>query len=189
MSIGILALQGGYTAHQQRLAELQASSVLVTTPEALSAVDGLIMPGGESTTMLKLMQGTNFFAAIQDFHQQGKPILGTCAGAILLATHTTPDQPCLGLMDIDIERNAYGRQLDSHIGTGVWLADSSACDIMFIRAPKIRRMGDGVVPLARYDNAVVCVQQGNCIAATYHPELSADTRVHQVFLQICYNTL
>jgi pyridoxal 5'-phosphate synthase pdxT subunit len=170
MRIGVLAIQGDFDAHRKRLEELGAEVVLVKKPEQLDEIDGLVIPGFE-----KLKQ----FAHV-------KPTLGTCAGAIMLAKEVTnPDQPGLGALDIRIRRNAYGRQIDSSIRTGKF--GESPLEMVFIRAPRIERMGPGVEVIATEGNDSVAVRQGKSIAATFHPELSEDTRVHRAFLELVSN--
>jgi 5'-phosphate synthase pdxT subunit len=180
---GVLALQGDFEAHARILRRAGAEAVEVRTAADLEAADGLIIPGGESTTMLKLLREEGMFEALREFGGT-RPIFGTCAGAILLAKHVTaPAQESLGLLDIDVERNAYGRQRDSRIATidapGV---DGGELEAVFIRAPIIRRVGPEVRVLARYGGDPVLVEQGRHLAATFHPELTADLRVHRFFL-------
>jgi pyridoxal 5'-phosphate synthase pdxT subunit len=186
MIIGVLALQGDFDAHRRRLEELGAKVVLVRNPEQLDGIDGLVIPGGESGTFLKLL-GNEGFKKLKEF-VQAKPTFGTCAGAILLATEVeNPKQAGLGAIDIGIRRNAYGRQLDSSIREGRFLpgqAGDSALEMVFIRAPKIERLGDGVEVIATEGIDAVAVRQGRAMAATFHPELSEDTRVHQAFLDL-----
>src|SRR5271154_3070158 len=182
MIIGVLALQGDFDAHRRRLAELGAKVVLVKKPEQLDAIDGLVIPGGESGTFLKLL-GEEGFAELREF-VHAKPTFGTCAGAILLAAEVeNPKQAGLGALDIGIRRNAYGRQIDSSIREGR-LGDSPL-EMVFIRAPKIERVGPGVEVIATEGSDPVAVRQGRSMAATFHPELSDDTRVHQAFLDLC----
>jgi 5'-phosphate synthase pdxT subunit len=182
MTIGVLALQGDFDAHRRRLEELGAKVVLVKKPEQLDGIDGLVIPGGESGTFLKLL-GDDGFAKLKEF-VHAKPTFGTCAGAILLATDVeNPKQAGLGALDIRIRRNAYGRQIDSSIREGR-LGDSPL-EMVFIRAPKIERVGPNVEVLATENSDPVAVRQGKVMAATFHPELSDDTRVHQAFLDLC----
>jgi 5'-phosphate synthase pdxT subunit len=182
MTIGVLALQGDFDAHRHRLEELGAEVVLVKKPEHLDAIDGLVIPGGESGTFLKLL-GEEGFAKLKEF-VHAKPTFGTCAGAILLATEVeNPKQAGLGALDIRIRRNAYGRQIDSSIREGR-LGDSPL-EMVFIRAPKIERVGPNVEVIATESSDPVAVRQGKTMAATFHPELSDDTRVHQAFLDLC----
>jgi pyridoxal 5'-phosphate synthase pdxT subunit len=186
MTIGVLALQGDFDAHRRRLEELGARVVLVRNPEQLDGIDGLVIPGGESGTFLKLL-GNEGFEKLKEF-VHAKPTFGTCAGAILLATEVeNPKQAGLGAIDIGIRRNAYGRQLDSSIREGRFLprqAGDSALEMVFIRAPKIERVGAGVEVIATEGVDPVAVRQGRAMAATFHPELSEDTRVHQAFLDL-----
>jgi len=189
MQIGVLALQGDFDAHRRRLEELGAEVVLVKKPEQLDAIDGLVIPGGESGTFLKLL-GEDGFEKLKQFVRL-KPTFGTCAGAILLATEVeNPKQAGLGAIDIRIRRNAYGRQLDSSIREGRLLQSSvnnkpaSPLEMVFIRAPKIEHVGTGVEVIATEGDDKVAVRQGRTMAATFHPELSEDTRVHQAFLDL-----
>ena len=187
MKIGVLALQGDFDAHRRRLEELGAEVVLVKKPEQLDEIDGLVIPGGESGTFLKLL-GEEGFEKLKEFVRL-KPTLGTCAGAILLASEVeNPKQAGLGAIDIRIRRNAYGRQLDSSIREGRFMPGKvgSPLEMVFIRAPKIERLGAGVEVIATEgkDNVPVAVRQGRAMAATFHPELSDDTRVHQAFLDL-----
>jgi len=189
MKIGVLALQGDFDAHRRRLEELGAEVVLVKKPWQLDAIDGLVIPGGESGTFLKLL-GEEGFARLKEF-VHAKPTFGTCAGAILLATEVeNPKQAGLGVIDIGIRRNAYGRQIDSSIREGRFLDGSPGGDpleMVFIRAPKIERVGPGVQVIATEGADPVAVRQGRVMAATFHPELSADPRVHQAFLKLVDN--
>jgi 5'-phosphate synthase pdxT subunit len=189
MKIGVLALQGDFDAHRRRLAELGAEVVLVRKPEQLDDVDGLVIPGGESGTFLKLL-GAAGFEKLKQF-VKAKPTFGTCAGAILLATEVeNPQQAGLGALNIRIRRNAYGRQIHSSIREGKFLRDlegrvaESPLEMVFIRAPKISHVGDGVEVLATEGSDPVAVRQGRAMAATFHPELSDDARVHQAFLKL-----
>jgi 5'-phosphate synthase pdxT subunit len=181
MKIGVLALQGDFDAHRRRLEELGAEVVLVKKPEQLDAIDGLIIPGGESGTFLKLLGEEGFDKLRQFVHL--KPTFGTCAGAILLAREVeNPQQRGLGAINIRIRRNAYGRQIDSSIREG--LLGSSPLEMVFIRAPKIEHVGAGVEIIATEGADPVAVRQGRAMAATFHPELSDDPRVHQEFLDL-----
>jgi pyridoxal 5'-phosphate synthase pdxT subunit len=185
MKIGVLALQGDFDAHRRRLEELGADVVLVRKPEEFDTIDGLVIPGGESGTFLNLL-GDSGFEKLKQFVQV-KPTFGTCAGAILLAKEVAnPNQVGLGALDIDIRRNAYGRQIDSSIREGQFLG--SPTEMVFIRAPKIERVGPGVEVLATEGDDPVAVRQGRTMAATFHPELSDDPRVHQAFLDIVKNS-
>jgi pyridoxal 5'-phosphate synthase pdxT subunit len=184
MKIGVLALQGDFDAHRRRLEALGAEVVLVKKPEQLDEIDGLVIPGGESGTFLKLLRETGFEKLKKFVH--GKPTFGTCAGAILLANEVeNPKQSGLGALDIRIRRNAYGRQIDSSIREGRW--GRKPIEMVFIRAPKIERVGPGVEVLATEGNDPVAVRQGKVMAATFHPELSEDTRVHKAFLHLVSN--
>ncbi len=183
MRIGVLALQGDFEAHARALAGAGAQPVPVRTRRELEDTDGLVLPGGESTTMLKLLGAEDLFAPLRDYGLS-RPIFGTCAGAILLAAEVTnPPQASLGLVDIGIERNAYGRQIESRVVSIVPEAElGGALEAVFIRAPIIRRAGPGVRILARYLDTPVLIEQGRHLVATFHPELTADTRVHRYFL-------
>ena len=199
MRIGVLALQGDFDAHRRRLEQLGAEVVLVKKPEQLDGIDGLVIPGGESGTFLNLL-GQAGFEKLKEFVGV-KPTFGTCAGAILLANEVdNPKQEGLGALDIRIRRNAYGRQINSTIREGKFLqdkvgsdrvpaspAEGSPLEMVFIRAPKIERVGPGVEVIATEGNHPVAVRQGRVMAATFHPELSDDTRVHQAFLDLVRN--
>jgi 5'-phosphate synthase pdxT subunit len=188
MKIGVLALQGDFDAHRRRLEELGAKVVLVKKPEQLDEIDGLVIPGGESGTFLKLLGEAGFEKLKQFVHV--KPTFGTCAGAILLAKEVeNPKQSGLDALDIRIRRNAYGRQIDSSIREGLFIQNKqsdSPLEMVFIRAPKIERVGPGVEVIATEgkDKEPVAVRQGKVMAATFHPELSDDTRVHESFLNL-----
>jgi 5'-phosphate synthase pdxT subunit len=195
MRIGVLALQGDFDAHRRRLEELGAEVVLVKKSEQLDAIDGLVIPGGESGTFLKLL-GESGFAKLKQF-VHAKPTFGTCAGAILLATEVeNPKQQGLGALNIRIRRNAYGRQIDSSIREGKFVRPTrsgdphdaalveSPLEMVFIRAPKIEHVGEGVEVIATEGSDPVAVRQGRAMAATFHPELSSDRRVHQAFLDL-----
>jgi 5'-phosphate synthase pdxT subunit len=184
LTIGVLALQGDFDAHRKRLEELGAEVVLVKKPEQLDAIDGLVIPGGESSTFLKLL-GEAGFEKLKEFVRL-KPTFGTCAGAILLAREVeNPKQHGLGAIDIVIRRNAYGRQIDSSIREGLFC--DAPIEMVFIRAPKIERIGPGVEVLATERQDPVVVRQGKTMAATFHPELSDDPRVHKAFLELVRN--
>ncbi len=186
MKIGVLALQGDFDAHRRRLEELGAEVVLVKKPEQLDDVDALIIPGGESTTFLKLL-GEKGFQKLKDFVRL-KPTFGTCAGAILLAREVdNPPQPGLGVLDVRIKRNAYGRQVDSSIREGASKLGPEPLEMVFIRAPKFENLGPAVEVLAREGDDPVLIRQGSVMAATFHPELSDDKRVHQYFLELVGN--
>lgn len=182
--VGVLAVQGDYDAHARALAEVGAGPVEVRNPDQLEALDGLILPGGESTTMLKFLEKRGFFEALERFAQK-KPVFGTCAGTILLAREVrNPAQRSLGALDAVVERNAYGRQIDSSILVGPTELPGGELEMVFIRAPRIVTTGDDVKVLARRDDDPVLVRQGNLMAATFHPELSLDRRVHKLFVEI-----
>jgi len=187
--VGILAIQGDFELHTKMLDRIGTPSRLVKHASELKEVDDVIMPGGESTTMLKFFAEEGFGPALLNFASDGKPIFGTCAGAILLAKEVlNPQQSHLGLIDITVERNAYGRQIDSAVrrGTVEGLTESggpgSAIEMVFIRAPIIRRIGGGVRVLGRAQGLPVLVEQGNILAATFHPELTDDETIHRYFV-------
>src|SRR5579884_2773789 len=183
MKIGVLALQGDFDAHRRRLEELGAEVTLVRKPDQLDEVEALVIPGGESSTFLWHLEQSGFLEKLANFVRT-RPTFGTCAGAILLASEVTnPPQKALNAMDIAVERNAYGRQVQSFIGELQWSLGGQPLEAVFIRAPKITRIGPKVEVLAREGNDPVLVRQGHLMAATFHPELSADTRVHQQFLE------
>lgn len=180
--VGVLALQGDFEAHSKALERAGAEAVPVRTPEQLASVQGLIIPGGESTTMLKLLRATNMFDELRKFGES-RPIFGTCAGAILLAQEVSnPEQESLNLMDIGVERNAYGRQVDSRI-VKLPSLEGGEMEAVFIRAPIIRRVGPEVKVLAQYGDDPVLVEQGSHMVATFHPELTTDGSVHSRFLE------
>jgi 5'-phosphate synthase pdxT subunit len=184
LTIGVLALQGAYDAHARVLTTLGATARLVRNPEQLEGLDGIIIPGGESTTILKFLERDNFFAALSDFVHR-KPAFGTCAGAILLAkevAHST--QLSLDALDITVERNAYGRQNDSTILLEPTALPGGPLEMVFIRAPRISRVGPGIETLATRNGDPVLVRSGHLLAATFHPELSSDLRIHQIFLDL-----
>jgi len=185
--IGVLALQGDFALHAKALARCGAEAVEVRKPGELADCDGLIIPGGESTTLLKLMDEWGFVPAIEKFHAEGKPIFGTCAGLIVLAREVeNPRQFSLGLIDIAVERNAYGRQRESFEASGAASLDGSPVplEMVFIRAPRIRRVGPGVEPLAEHRGEPVLARQGTVLVATFHPELTEDTAVHRYFCDL-----
>ena len=184
LTIGVLALQGAYDAHVTTLAALGANPRLVRVPKELDGLDGLIMPGGESTTMLKFLDRNGFFDILQAFVKT-TPTFGTCAGAILLATHVvSPAQRSLAALDITVQRNAYGRQIDSTILTAETALPGGPLEMVFIRAPRITQTGPAVETLATRDGHATLVRSGHLMAATFHPELSHDPRVHQLFLDL-----
>jgi pyridoxal 5'-phosphate synthase pdxT subunit len=180
-SVAVLALQGDFDAHRRKLAEIGIDSFEARRPEELEEADGLILPGGESTTIWKFFETGPWEEAIRVFAASGRPILGTCAGAILLARQVThPVQKGMGLLDIAVERNAYGRQLDSFIGQADAPGLGGGLPAVFIRAPRIFRVGPEVETLARLSGEPVLVRQRNILAATFHPELTEDERVHRL---------
>ncbi|HTH52616.1 MAG TPA: pyridoxal 5'-phosphate synthase glutaminase subunit PdxT [Edaphobacter sp.] len=184
LTIGVLALQGAYEAHANTLRELGATPKLIRLPAELEGIDGLIMPGGESTTMLKFLEQRGFFDTLKTF-VHSTPTFGTCAGVILLATDVThPVQKSLGALDVTVERNAYGRQIDSTILQTESKLPGGPLEMVFIRAPRITRTGKEVETLATRGNHPVLVREGHLLAATFHPELGHDTRVHQLFLDM-----
>lgn len=179
--IGVLALQGDFEAHRNAIERAGGQALEVRTAADLDCVDGLILPGGESTTMLKLLHAENLFEPLRAFGAR-KPIFGTCAGAILLASEVVnPAQESLGLMEATIERNGYGRQIDSRIAK-IDL-EGKAAEAVFIRAPIFRQLGPAARVLATYLDAPVLVEQGRHLAATFHPELGSDDRIHRRFVE------
>ena len=189
MTIGVLAIQGDFDAHRRRLEQLGAQTLLVKKPEQLDTVDALVIPGGESTTFLKFLERGGFLEKLRDF-VRAKPAFGTCAGAILLAREVeNPPQASLGALDVSIRRNAYGRQRESSIRFGKTKLGDEPLEMVFIRAPKLERLGAGVEVLATDGDDPVLVRQGKTMAATFHPELSEDTRVHAAFLKLVNNGL
>lgn len=182
--VGVLALQGDFALHRQALAKCGVETVEVRKPEELEDLDGLVIPGGESTTLLKLMDAWGFVPALEKFHAADTPIFGTCAGLILLARDVeSPRQFSLGFIDVGVERNAYGRQRESFATPGtVNLGGTPApLEMVFIRAPRIRRLGPAVDTLATHGGEAVMAREGNVLVATFHPELTDDPAVHQYF--------
>jgi pyridoxal 5'-phosphate synthase pdxT subunit len=185
--IGVLALQGDFALHARALEKCGVEAVEVRKPEQLDDVEGLIIPGGESTTLLKLMDAWHFVPALEKFHAAGKPMFGTCAGLILLARDVeSPRQFSLGLVDVTVERNAYGRQRESFEASGVARLDGRAVplEMVFIRAPRIRRAGPGVEILAEHAGEPVMARQDRVLVATFHPELTDDCTVHRYFCDL-----
>jgi pyridoxal 5'-phosphate synthase pdxT subunit len=181
--IGVLAIQGDYAAHATALIEAGAQPVEVRTATDLVNLDGIILPGGESTTMLRFFDRLGLFDSMQQFCAT-RPVFGTCAGAILLAREVlNPPQRSLALLDATVARNAYGRQINSSIETEPTKLEGGPLEMVFIRAPRFVRVGDGVEVLAERDGFPVLVRQGNILAATFHPELSSDRRVHRYFVE------
>jgi 5'-phosphate synthase pdxT subunit len=181
--IGVLAIQGDYAAHAEALASVGAEPIEVRKPEELADIDGLILPGGESTTMLRFLEKHQFFDALKDYCNV-HPVFGTCAGTILLAREVRhPAQRSLGILDAVVERNAYGRQIDSTILLADTSLGGSPLEMVFIRAPRIAEVGPDVEVLAEREGSPALVRQGNVLAATFHPELSSDRRVHKAFVE------
>jgi 5'-phosphate synthase pdxT subunit len=182
--VGVLALQGDYASHADAIREAGGEPRLVRRKEELDAVDGLILPGGESTTFLKLLDRTGLFEPLLQFTRT-RPSFGTCAGCILLAREVRrPEQASLGVLDATVERNAYGRQVDSEILIAPTSLPGGPMEMVYIRAPRIARVGLSVEVLASRDGFPVFVRQGHLLAATFHPELSPDRRVHAYFVQM-----
>jgi pyridoxal 5'-phosphate synthase pdxT subunit len=184
MTIGVLALQGDFDRHAKALARCGVQAVEIRKPEQLADVDGLIIPGGESTTLLKLIDAWGFVPALEKFHAEGRPIFGTCAGLILLARDVEkPSQFSLGFIDVGVERNAYGRQRESFEahGSATLGGRATPVEMVFIRAPRIRRVGAGVETLATWNDEPVMARQGSVLVATFHPELTDDSAVHEYF--------
>jgi 5'-phosphate synthase pdxT subunit len=186
MKIGVLALQGDFDAHRRRLEELGAEVVLVRKPEHFDEIEGLVIPGGESTTFLKLLNDETLHKLSAFVHS--KPTFGTCAGAIMLAKEVeNPRQPGLNALDITVRRNGYGRQIDSSIVEAATALGGEPLEMVFISAPRIERVGKGVEVLAKRGDDPVLVRKGSVMAATFHPELSEDKRVHHEFLKLVKN--
>ncbi len=182
--IGVLAIQGDYAAHAEALDEVGATPVEVRKQEELAQLDGLILPGGESTTILKFLERGHLFNELKQFCST-RPAFGTCAGAILLAREVrNPAQRCLGLLDIVVERNAYGRQIHSSILFSDSKLPGEKLEMVFIRAPRIVEVGPDVEVLAQRDGHPTLVRQRNLMAATFHPELTVDRRVHKAFVDL-----
>ena len=185
--VGVLALQGAFREHARALAGVGLNVVEVRRPEQLAGLSGLVIPGGESTTISKLMVAYGLEQPIRDFHGDGGALLGTCAGMIVLAKHAVdgrPDQHYLGLIDIDVRRNAYGRQVDSFEAPVDLTGDPEPMTGVFIRAPRIERLGDDVEVVGRLREEPVVVRQGRVMAAAFHPELTGDLRLHRRFASL-----
>jgi 5'-phosphate synthase pdxT subunit len=188
MQVGVLALQGAFAAHSDCLTSIGVQSIEVRNPEQLSSVDALLMPGGESSTMSQLLESSGLFDPIASRIADGMPVFGTCAGMILLASEILDgrsDQRSFSAIDISVRRNAFGRQVDSFEAT----INSSVGDFhgVFIRAPRIERVGEDVEVLGSFNDEPVLVRQGNVLAASFHPELSNDARLHEYFVSITAN--
>lgn len=182
MRVGVVAVQGGFAAHLRALEEIGVEAVAVRYPEELSHLDGLVLPGGESSTQLDMMQRLEMFEALEDLRARCVPVLATCAGLILVARNVEPEQRSLGWLDVDVCRNAYGRQLDSFAARD----DGGELPLVFIRAPRITRVGDEVEILATRQREPVLVRQGAVYGATFHPELTTSRRIHAAcFLGHC----
>lgn len=182
--IGVLAIQGDYAAHAAALRDSGAEPVLIRKPAELAGIDGLIIPGGESTTFLKFLERDGFLDALRSFVAT-TPTFGTCAGCILLADKVLhPPQASLGVLDVTVERNAYGRQIDSSIEEASTKLGAKPLEMVYIRAPRIQKVGKGVTVLAERDGFPVLVRQGHLLAATFHPELSGDRRIHRYFVDM-----
>jgi len=185
MRIGILAVQGDFAAHAATLARIGAEYAFIRTARDLEGVDAVIFPGGESTTQWKFLVEEGLDKTLREFGQRGGAMFGTCAGAILLAREVHhPDQDSLGLADISVIRNAYGRQVASEIRSEVTSLSPEPVEMVFIRAPIIERTGPDVEILASSQGQSVLVRQGRILIATFHPELTGDTTVHEYFLRI-----
>jgi 5'-phosphate synthase pdxT subunit len=187
VQIGVLSLQGAFARHVERLRAIGATAIEVRTPEQLRAVDALVMPGGESTTMSNLLGSTELFDPIAERIDGGMPVFGTCAGMILLADKILDgrdDQKHFGVLDITVRRNGYGRQVDS-FEADLQLSGTHAFHGVFIRAPRVEAIGPDVEVLASFDGDPVLVRQGTLLAACFHPELTDDVRLHQLFLSLC----
>ena len=188
MRIGVLALQGDFALHAAALRRVGVDPVEVRKPGGLDDVDGLILPGGESTTLLHLMDAWDFGPALRAFHASGRPLFGTCAGLIVLAREVEgPRQPSLGLIDVDVERNSYGRQRESFEAEAAVVALGDEADplrMVFIRAPRIRRVGPGVEVLVHHAGDPVLAREGHVLVATFHPELTDDLAVHRYFCRM-----
>jgi pyridoxal 5'-phosphate synthase pdxT subunit len=192
VKIGVLALQGDFALHRKALDRIGVESAEVRMPGQLDEVDGLIMPGGESTTLLKLIDAWDFVPALEKFHAAGKPIFGTCAGLILCARDVdNPSQRSLGFIDVAAERNAYGRQKESFeaVGSGDLGAGVVPLKMVFIRAPRIRRLGAGVAPLAYHGDECVMAREGSVLVAAFHPELTDAPTVHDYFARMVRSSL
>ncbi len=185
MNIGVLALQGSVAEHLKMISSVnkKIGAIPVRTIDELASVDGLIIPGGESTTLRRLLDSFKLYTPIKERIMAGMPVWGTCAGLILLANRVEGETPYLSLLDVDVKRNAYGRQIDSFVGEGDF--DNMYINMVFIRAPKITRVGDDVTVLAEYDGTPVAVRQDNIMATSFHPEMTRDNRVHKYFLSMC----
>ncbi len=191
MRVGVLALQGAFIEHEKILKELGCETIQVRKKEQLEEIDGLIIPGGESTTIGKLMEEFELAEGIKKRAKEGMPVFGTCAGLILIANDIFEcSQPRLGLMNIVAHRNAFGRQVDSfETDLDVKGLGDQPLRAVFIRAPYIKEAGEGVDVLAMHDDKIVLARQGNIMAAAFHPELTDDTRIHSMFIDLIEESL
>ena len=184
--VGVLALQGAFAAHEAALADVGVATRQVRTPADLAHVSALVMPGGESTTMSRLLDTSGLFDPLKARISDGMPVFGTCAGMILLATEVLdgrPDQRTFSAIDITVRRNGYGRQVDSFETDLHVEGDAEMFHAVFIRAPKVVAVGDGVHVLARHEDVPVLARQGSVMVASFHPELAGDSRLHRMFVQ------
>jgi pyridoxal 5'-phosphate synthase pdxT subunit len=185
MKIGIVAIQGDFAAHAAMLQDLGAETVEVRSVKDMQGCDGIVLPGGESTTQLQFLKEEGLFDAIREFSRQGGAIFGTCAGAILLAARVkNPEQESLGLLDMTVLRNGYGRQLASDVFFGETTLRKGPLEMVFIRGPIIEKAGKGISVLATHEGKPTLVEKDNVLAATFHPELTDDTTVHEHFLEM-----
>jgi len=182
--IGVLALQGDFAAHTVALRRVGVVAIEVRHPDRLRELDGLVLPGGESTALLNLMRDAPWFEALRDFAERGGALLATCAGAILLSREVRPTQESLGLLDAVIERNGYGRQIDSFEATVEAPVLDHSLRAVFIRAPRFRALGPAVEVLAQFDEEPVLVRQGRIVAGTFHPELTEADSLHRYFVKL-----
>ncbi|MCK5021200.1 MAG: pyridoxal 5'-phosphate synthase glutaminase subunit PdxT [Candidatus Peribacteraceae bacterium] len=192
MIIGILGLQGDFSAHKKILEKLGTETLIVRTAEDLEKCDGLIIPGGESTTMNRLLDRYKLKPAVRKFHKKGKPIFGTCAGMILISKkiESHPKQFSFNFIDIEVNRNAYGRQIDSfEEDIDIPFLGKKPYRLVFIRAPKISKLGKGVESLVKHNGDHIIVRQDNVLAGSFHPEMTADTRMHEYFLKMTKESL
>ncbi len=191
MILGILGVQGDFHAHRKMAEKLGMETLIVRDPEDFKRIDGLIIPGGESTTITKLLSKHKLVEPLREFHREGRPIFGTCTGMILLAKKIDnhSDQFSLGFMDISVKRNAYGRQIDSfEDDVQIPKLGKKPFRAVFIRAPKISRMGKKVESLAKHGQDDILVKEGNVLAGSFHPELTEDTRIHDYFVKMVERT-
>lgn len=191
MILGILGLQGDFYAHKKMGEKLGIETIIVRSPEDFEKIDGLIIPGGESTTITKLLSRYNLIKSLKKFHKEGKPIFGTCAGMILLAKKIDnhPDQFSFGFIDISVKRNAYGRQIESfEEDVSIPIIGKNPFRTVFIRAPKISRMGKSVESLAKHNSDHILAREGNILVGSFHPELTEDVRIYEYFLEMVKQT-